>query len=184
MDGYASHSSLRPCKIGIARILAEEIIKNIERPMLVFQGLSGSMFAARLQVAIEDISSTYKYGMMYVRKINERGQNHGLDVETLLPAVIDYNNYDRYTPIFVDRFIAGGHTFRRCVENGYLYKGDYNSKYTFPIERWQIITERGHWYSEWDENMDAIGRYDQFKFRSIRKIEMEERLGFNPLLDY
>lgn len=183
MDVFSSHSSLKPNRIGIARIIAKQIINsNIERPLFVFQGLSGSMFAARIQVCIEEISSDYKYGMMYVRKITERGHNHGNDIESLHPADKNYNNYDLYTPIFVDRFIGQGNTFRRCVEDGFFYRNDY-TKYKFAIERWQIITERGHWYSQWDESMDAIGRYDRFQFRSIKKIEMEEELGFNPLID-
>ena len=89
-------------------------------PILVYTGLSGIGSATALSMRLASLSGNrFKFGMIYVRKPNER--SHGSKIETQLDEIGDM-------PVklfFVDDFISAGYTFTRTMLTAiyYQYRG-------------------------------------------------------------
>lgn len=89
-----------------AERLANLFVNTTGKPVLVYTGLSGVSTATALMLALDKYE--VKYGMAYVRKTGEN--SHGAPVET---ANFTGGNYYM---VFVDDFVCGGDTTRRCYK--------------------------------------------------------------------
>ena len=85
-----------------AKALIEWADKNNYHPVLCYSGMSGIATATAISIALHNKRPSFEYGMIYVRKENEK--SHGFRTEMA--------NADCGVLVFVDDFIDSGDTMK------------------------------------------------------------------------
>ena len=104
----------KPARLRIwAEKVADRLIEHYRGkgtgPLLVYRGLSGTTMATALALALTQKAPLLEFGMVYVRKPEER--SHGASVEWELHAT----ETTLLDPCFIDDFISSGSTYRACM---------------------------------------------------------------------
>ena len=105
MTHYSLAQNTKMLKVWAARMSLSVLDRGIYQPVLVYSGMSGIAAATALSIALDNIG--VQFGMIYVRKENEKSHGHVTEYE--IPE-----GFDSCTYIFVDDFICEGDTRNWC----------------------------------------------------------------------
>lgn len=112
---------LIPQARGWAEWFIEKYKKSKRFPVIVYTGMSGIASATALSMQIYATDPNFRFGMIYVRKPNEK--SHGSRIERQFDKKMD-GQKNQY--IFVDDFICSGASMARCLVE--IYKNWHASR--------------------------------------------------------
>lgn len=166
-DAWAKELIKRSSKRGLGQVIA---------PILVYTGLSGIGSATALSLALHKRSKgEFKFGMIYVRKPNEK--SHGSQIERNLD---DLSGIRKLTHklVFVDDFISSGTSYARAMITVVLhqYRDTIGQKVFDASKTW--IADMTHSPNEQDLRITE----STFKLLS-KKFHNFERLGDSEYRD-